>query len=164
MLFRSTWKGPLPLPDTYNARGRFDNVAFKRRGSAPGIAGLTGTVDATEKNGKLEMKSTAVRLDMPEVFSAPLDFNSLTATVNWSRDVKGFQIRLGNVAYSNADLEGTLSGVYQSAPVGRKSPGIADISGKLTRADARKVMRYMPLHAAGGGRSWLEAEIGRAHV
>jgi uncharacterized protein (TIGR02099 family) len=35
-------------------------------------------------------------------------------------------------------------------------PGIADISGKLTRADARHVMRYMPLPVARGARGWME--------
>lgn len=151
------WQGALPHPARFRARTRFENLSFKRNGAAPGLTGLNGTVDASEKNGKLELKSTAVRLDMPQLFKAPLDFNKLAANVNWSRDAKGLQVKLGNVAFANADLEGSLAGNYQSAPAGASGPGSADIAGKLTRADARQIMRYMPIAVAGGARPWMEA-------
>ena len=156
------WQGPLPRPAQYRARARFENFAFKRRGAAPGLTGLTGAVDASEKNGKLELKSGAVRLDMPELFKTALDFNSLGANVNWSVDSKGLQIKLGNIAFANADLEGTLAGTYQSAPTGTtgtRRPGIADIAGKFTRADARQLMRYMPITVATGARPWMDAAL-----
>ena len=152
----AAWEGALPEPAKYSARARFEDLAVNRYGTLPGLKGISGNLDASEKGGTLQLASRAMKLDMPDLFTAPLDFDSVTAQANWSRDPlhdKGFHLKLPNVAYANADLAGTLQGSYQSVP---GQPGIADFTGKLTRADARRVMRYMPLPVARKAREWME--------
>jgi uncharacterized protein (TIGR02099 family) len=147
------WEGALPAPAKYNARGRFENLVMTRHGSLPGVKGVNGTIDASEKGGTVQIKSGSMKLEMPDFFKAPIDLDSVSGQTTWTRDTRGLHLKLTDVAYANADLAGTLQGAYQSVA---DQPGIADFNGRLTRADARRVMRYMPLPVARGAREWME--------
>lgn len=148
------WEGAFPLPKKYHARGRFEALAMNRGEVLPGLKGISGQVDANEKGGTLQLKSQAFRLDMPQVFKAPLEFDTIAGQASWQVAEKGFNLKLANMAYANADLDGILSGTYQSVP---SQPGIADLTGSLKRADARRVTHYLPLAAGRNARPWLEA-------
>jgi uncharacterized protein (TIGR02099 family) len=148
------WEGALPVPAKYSARGRFEDLAMNRYGVLPGLKGVSGNLDATEKGGTTQVTAREMKLDLPDLFKEPLQFDTLTARAGWTRDVKGFELTLSNVSYHNADLAGTLSGSYRTVP---DQPGIIDLTGNLTRADARSIMRYMPIAVAKGARPWMEA-------
>ncbi len=148
------WDGALPQPAKYGARGRFEDLSMLRVGLLPGIKGLSGTVEATEKGGSSQLSAREVRLEWPEQFKDPLQFDALSAQVGWTLDSKGFELKLSNMSYHNADLSGTLSGSYRSVP---DQPGIIDLTGNLGRADARRVSRYLPLPVARSARPWLES-------
>lgn len=152
----AAWEGALPEPAKYSARGRFENLAVNRYGALPGLKGISGNIDASEKGGVMQMTSRAMKFDMPQLFKAPLEFETVTGQANWSRSDKapnGFNLKLTNIAYANADLAGNLQGTYQSVP---GQPGIADFTGALTRAEARRVVHYLPVPVARGARDWLE--------
>lgn len=150
------WQGALPSPETYSARGRFEGLAFNGAEKVPGISGLSGNVDATEKSGSLHLAGSQAHLDMPEVFGAPLAFDSLTAQLGWTRSPDRTEVRFSNVSFANTDAAGTASGSYKTAPQGR---GDLDLTGTLTRADARSVSRYMPVNELKKVRPWLERAI-----
>ena len=155
------WDGALPSPAKYSARGRFEDLAIKRSDSLPGVPGLigiSGNLEASEKGGAFQITSRAMKLDMPDLFKEVLNFDSLTAQGSWlhsvTRSGKTFTLKLPNIAYANADLAGALQGVYQSVP---EQPGIVDFTGTLSRAEARSIMRYMPLPVGRKARPWMEA-------
>ena len=156
----AAWEGALPEPAKYSARARFEDLAVNRYGTLPGLSGISGNLDASEKGGTLQVTSRAMTFDMPGLFKAPMAFDSVSGQANWSRDTRSngsdqsFSLKLTNIAYANADIEGKLQGSYQSVP---GQPGIADFTGNLTRADARRVVRYLPLPAGRSARDWLEA-------
>ncbi len=150
------WTGALPELDKYSVRGRFEELAINRYGTFPGMKGISGNVDASDKGGVLHVDARAMRLDMPVLFKAPIGFDTVTGQANWTRDAgadTSFNLKLTNMSFANGDLAGVLHGSYQGVP-GR--PGIADLTGKLTRAEARQVVRYLPLPVARGARNWLE--------
>ncbi len=148
------WDGALPDPAKYSARGRFEDLAINRYGALPGLKGVSGHLDATEKGGTTQLTAREMKLDLPDLFKEVLQFDTLTAHAGWARDSKGFELKLSNVSYHNADLAGTLSGSYRTVP---EQPGIIDLTGNLMRADARSVMRYLPVTVAKGARPWMEA-------
>jgi uncharacterized protein (TIGR02099 family) len=148
------WEGALPEPAKYSARGRFEDLSMHRFGMLPGLKGLSGTVDATEKGGSSQLSAREVTLDLPDQFKEPMQFDALSGHAGWTRHNKGFELKLSNVSYHNTDLSGTLSGSYRSVP---DQPGILDLTGNLGRADARKVARYLPLSVGVKARPWLEA-------
>lgn len=150
----AAWEGELPEPKKYSARGRFEDLAVNRYGALPGLKGISGNLEASEKGGVLQMTSRAMKFEMPNLFKAPLEFDTVTGQANWNRADTGFSLKLTNIAYANADLAGNLQGTYQGV---RGQPGIADFTGNLTRAEARRVVHYLPVPAARSGRDWLEA-------
>ena len=149
----SQWEGALPEPAKYSARGRFEDLSMQRYGVLPGLIGLSGTLEATEKGGKSQLSAREVKLELPHLFKEVLQFDTLSANAGWTRDSNGFELKLSNVSYHNADLSGTLSGSYRTVP---DQPGILDLTGNLSRADARKVIHYLPLTVASKARPWLE--------
>ena len=132
----------LSAPETYGVRGAFTELAFNRWKNVPGVSGLSGNVDGTEKGGTLNLAARAVAFDMPNVFKTALALDSLTAQTAWTRTQDRLQVKLVNAAFANADAAGTLSGVYHTAPQGR---GEVDLTGALSRADASSVPRYIPV-------------------
>lgn len=151
------WEGALPALGKYSARGRFENLAVNRYGDWPAVQGVNGDVVANEKGGTLQLASAAVKVDLPEVFKETLEFDTVTAQMQWTGDAaanKGVKLKFSNAAFANPDIAGTLQGTFQLVP---GQPGIADFGGALTRAQAQRVVRYLPLPAGRGARDWLEA-------
>ncbi len=153
---QTKWEGVLPDPAKYSARGRFEALAVKRYGVLPGLKGVSGNLEMTEKGGVSHFSARDMTLELPALFKETLKFDTLAAHTAWSRDSrgKGFELKLSNVSYHNADMAGTLSGSYRAVP---DQPGIIDLTGNMTRADARSLMRYLPITLARKARPWMES-------
>ena len=150
------WQGALPSPQKYSVRGRFEGLAFNRREKIPGVSGLSGNVDGTEKGGTLHLAGERTSFDLPNVFANELQLDTLTAQVAWVRAGGEIELRLSNVSFANADAAGTVFGMYRTAAGGR---GEADITGNLSRANTRAVSKYLPVNEFTRIRAWLERAI-----
>jgi uncharacterized protein (TIGR02099 family) len=147
------WSGQWPGPRGYSAKGRFSELALKRHRGIPGFTGLSGSLDGTDKGGSFAIDARRASLDLPGVFREPLALDSLTAQASWTRSGREFELRLGNVAFANPHAAGALYGTYRGAA---GSAGSIDLTGHLTRADARFVGRYVPLAVSEPARAWLD--------
>ncbi|MGA0031719.1 MAG: YhdP family protein [Burkholderiales bacterium] len=147
------WNGAWPRPDTYVVRGRFHELSLAQQGAVPGFSGFSGNIDGTEKGGTLHVVTQKATLNMPKLFRERLRFDTLTGQLSWSNTALGIELRLGNFAYANADLAGTLFGTFRMTADG---PGVADLTGHLTRGAANRVTAYLPLTVAKTSRGWLD--------
>jgi len=154
------WRGEWSAPQQYSARGRFESLAINRVGNMPGVGGLSGNVDATEKGGTLHVIGQRATLDMPRVFAEPLVADTLTAQVGWTRSARRDEFRFNNVSFSNPDAAGNVSGSYRTVREGR---GEIDMTGSLSRADARGIVHYLPVTGFHRLRPWLERAIVAGH-
>jgi uncharacterized protein (TIGR02099 family) len=154
------WKGDWPAPQQYSVRGRFESLAINRVGNMPGLAGLSGNVDATEKGGALHLTGQRATLDMPRVFAEPLVADTLTAQVGWTLSPRRDEFRFNNVSFSNADAAGNVSGSYRAAREGHSD---IDITGSLSHADARGLARYLPIAGFQKLRPWLQRSVLAGH-
>jgi len=145
------WSGELPDPRQYSARARFVNLGVKTSPPMPGLVGMTGSVEASERGGSLALASQASRLELPRVFADALEFDTLSAQVSWSVGAERTEIRLGSVRFGNAHATGSVSGSYRVDG----GPGVLDLTGTLNHADARQVARYVPLAVGNATREWL---------
>ena len=150
------WQGELPAPPRYSVRGRFENLALNQFEKTPGLSGVSGNVDATEKGGTLHVVGERTSVELPAVFTDPLAFDSLTAQVAWTRAADHVDLKLSNVSFANADAAGSVFGTYRVPSVGR---GEADLTGNLSRADARAVTKYLPVNEFLKVRPWLERAV-----
>ena len=154
------WVGAWPDLRRYSVRGRFEGFALNYHGKLPGVAGLSGNIDGTEKGGTLHVSGTGASLEMPQAFAAPLTFDTLTAQLGWSRTGGRVEAKLSNVTFANADAAGTLFGSYRTTAQG---PGDIDLTGTLSRADARAIPRYIPITELRKVRPWLERAVVAGH-
>ncbi|HSO05876.1 MAG TPA: YhdP family protein [Pelomicrobium sp.] len=157
----AAWEGELPAPATYRVRARFENLHLKPLDLAPGFHGVSGEVDGNERHGRFGVDGAASELAMPKIFAAPIRFDSLSIRGAWSKVGDTTEVTLRKVAFANGDIAGSVTGTYQTSPAG---PGAANLSGSLTRADARAIYRYLPLEVSAQAREWLRTSLlgGRA--
>jgi len=147
------WTGVWPDLKTYAVRGRFSQLSLQSQGPVPGFSGFSGNIDGTEKGGMLQVATQKGSVNLPRLFREHLRFDTLTGQMGWTRNAQDLELRFSNFAYANADLTGTLFGSYRTAADG---PGIADLTGHLTRGVAQRVAEYLPLTLAPGSREWLD--------
>ncbi|HUF81196.1 MAG TPA: DUF3971 domain-containing protein, partial [Burkholderiales bacterium] len=147
------WSGDWRAPQAFNVRSRFRGLAINRAGTIPGFTGVSGSLESNEEGGTLALNSHEATVDMPLVFRDPLRFEAFTAQTAWTRSGSGTELKLNGISFSNAHLAGTVFGNYRTAG---SAHGIIDLTGQLTRADARYVGRYIPLIIGKDARAWLD--------
>jgi uncharacterized protein (TIGR02099 family) len=163
---RVEWRGELQAPDGFTAaRAKFIELAAAPVGALPGLAGLSGSFDATADSARVVLATRKGEVVLPQVFPQPripLDF--LNGLVEWERrgDL-GFALRLASVTFSNEHFSGNVHGTYASSTRG---PGTMDLAAQLNRADATQLARYLPHARLMGGdatREWLVRSVLAGH-
>ncbi len=154
------WTGELPDAAVFSAKTRFAGLAMHAWRSVPGFAGLSGSLEASEKKGVLYLASRKAELDLPKVFPEPrIQLDTLNGEVGWERKPgNALAVRLANVSFANEDLAGTAFGTYA---YGGEGPGTIDLSAQISRATGRNTAKYLPLSAILGKetRDWLAGAI-----
>ena len=151
-----TWTGESAAKArTYAIKGKFVDLAVNAVDAFPGVAGMSGSVEGTEKGGTLHLATQKATFDLERIFRAPIPIDQIDANVRWTHDAQGLEVVVDDAHFANADAEGKASGSYRTAP---NSPGIVDVRAQLTRADVTKVGQYMPNRFA-VTREWLDHAI-----
>ena len=165
------WTGELPDQANFAAKTRFAGLTMNAWRRIPGFAGLSGSVEATEKKGVVTLASRKSELELPKVFPEPrILLDSLNGELSWERTgitgsdapggagTSGLAVRLANLSYANEDLAGTAYGTYAWTGEG---PGVVDLTAQLSRADGKRTARYLPLSTLMGARArdWVAAAV-----
>lgn len=166
----ATWQGALDAPSAYSAKGRVAGLELASRAALPGAGGpgsrasigrpgVRGALvdfDLTQQGGQAKVRISSGELDLPGIFEDPrLLFEQFSADAQWKLAGAKMDVQLRNIAFANADAQGTAQAGWHTAdaPVagaagaGRDSrfPGVLDLQGVLSRGDGSKVHRYLPL-------------------
>lgn len=139
------------LPEHYSIKGNFTKLGFNYSGNT--FKNFSGHVDGNEKGGSFSVDSRQTQFSLPKVFALPINLDMLTAQAKWHHDDKGIAVSFDNVSFSNADVAGNAFGSYNTASQ------FADLTGKLSRAEASHVWRYLPLVVAKDARDWVKNAI-----
>lgn len=150
------WEGEWPAPAQYTVKGHFENLGIRAFGAIPAFSGVSGNLDGNEKGGSFNLNSRNAVLELPRVFRDALAFDTLTAQSGWSNRDGQTELKLSNVSFSSAHLAGNVYGSYRTVAEG---PGIIDLTGSLTRAEARFAGRYIPLVVSSQTRDWLDQAV-----
>jgi uncharacterized protein YhdP len=150
----------------YSVKGRLENVAVNAVDAIPGIGGITGTIEGTEKGGVVRLASKRATFEAERLFAAPLAFDEVDASARWQHDGRALAVTIDEARLANADGELRFSGTWRSAwDEKRRSPGIVDFKGPLARVVVRRVPAYLP-NAIAPTRAWLERSLqgGEVHT
>lgn len=152
-----SWEGPADAPTHWQAKLRFDELAFAAHRELPGFAGLSGRIEGDARSGVIRLDSRDLRIELPAVFPEPsLAFARFEADAAWKNGAGGLDLRLARAAFRNEDAQGEAAGTYRYTGQG---PGEIDLSAKLSQASGNAVWRYMPLVVNRDARDWLRAAI-----
>ncbi|MBA4143224.1 MAG: TIGR02099 family protein [Nitrosospira sp.] len=155
---RAKWRDEWSTPTTFSAKGGFTNLGMKESGALPAFRGITGNADIGEHGGTLSLNSQNAILDFSHVFKEPLKLETLTGQASWNRlaDNDSLVFKFSNISFSNDHAAGSAYGSYRSTSHG---PGVLDLAGHVTRADARYLVHHLPQGTNSRSRDWLENSI-----
>jgi uncharacterized protein (TIGR02099 family) len=152
----ATWRGDWGALTQYSLRARFTGLSLAQSAPFPGLRGLTGSIDGSERGGRIALESRGAQLEFGELFGQPLRFDSLDAQATWTGHGNKLEVRVARAAFANADVAGTFSGEWRAVP---GTLGVIDLSGALSRADLRAAGHYLPLFIDRYTRDWLAGAL-----
>ncbi|MFN0300437.1 MAG: YhdP family protein [Burkholderiales bacterium] len=141
------WTGHADTPDTYQARGRFAGIGFKEYGRVPGVSGLSGSFEATQRGGNASVGSDRMVLTYPLAlrWTKALEFDSLAAQVGWTITSKDsapqLEIKIPSIRLANREVSVIGSIAWMSMP---DTPGNVDVDIRIPSADPAALYKYIP--------------------
>jgi uncharacterized protein (TIGR02099 family) len=159
------WHGAWTSPDIDEARATVEGlgwrpgpVAVATWGTLPGadVPGLQGghlTVALSASGGRLDLKTgSGSALWLPGVLEpAQVPLHQLQASVRWARETGSdttpgaWHVPQWSLRLANADLQGQWQGQWHPSAQAR-GPGVLTLQGRIQRAQASAVHRYLPLN------------------
>ena len=159
------WEGPLGSPARYAVKARIEGLGIAAAPQTSGI-GRPGwrnarvELRADERSGDATLAIDNGAMEFPGVFEeATIPLDRLRAQLAWrihrpraapAGVPPQFELKLRDVHFANADAQGIFGGTWrtgQGAGVSGRGrfPGVLDLSGRLSRGQAARVARYLPL-------------------
>jgi uncharacterized protein (TIGR02099 family) len=153
---QASWQGAVAAPERFAVKGRVSRLDIAAQPTPlglPGVQGLSLDFDVNQVGGKASISMAGGKLELPEIFEASnVLLDQLSADVQWRLDGDRVQVTVPNLRFANADGQGEAQIKWQTAdvPAGVVSlhgrfPGVLDLQGSLSRVQAARVARYLPL-------------------
>ena len=176
---QASWEGEATQPDRFTAKGRVTSLGWAAAAPhpAPGVAyplgrpggsGLTVDFDLSQSAGRASVSVQEGQLEFPGLFEQPVvAVTQLATDVQWQREGQRWSVNLPNLKFSNTDAQGEAQIKWQmaeGATLAERLPGVLDLQGSLSRADATKVHRYLPLDVEREVRDYLREALTQGHA
>ncbi len=133
------------------------------RPGRPGLSGAQLEFELNNEGGRARIEIAQGSIDLPGVFeTARLPLDRFEADARWRLQGERIEAQLERVLMSNADAQGKASVRWhtgEAAGPGR-FPGVLDLSASLTRAQASRVHRYLPLAVSDTVRHYVRDALG----
>lgn len=183
------WDGPPAQPRRYRVQGSLRSLSLAPQPTAasapdaaasvplgrPGVQGVDLDFTATEAGGEARVAIKDGALDFPGVFELPrIALDSLGAQLAWRVESGGdgapprVELKARELRFANADAAGEFDATWSTAAPradgGGRLPGTLDLVGRLERADATRVARYLPLGVSADARHYVERAVQAGHA
>jgi uncharacterized protein (TIGR02099 family) len=148
------WSGSWPNLSQYSARAQLQNLSLKSLPDnapapwprLPALEGLNAEVEVSPNQGKARLQFREGQMTWPNLWEEPqLSLKDLSADVQWQRKDSRWQVQITQGRLANSDMAGDFQLNWQSNESGT-GPGVLDLTGNLSRLDARQVHRYLPVN------------------
>lgn len=175
---RVQWQQRQGQATTYQADGQVQQLSLRavpdtsgaptgstRSIGTPGVQGLSATFSLNESGGQASLSLADGSIDFPGVFEEPLvAFKRLSGELTWQLRGDAVQVQLPRLQFSNADAQGELALKWQTSDPARSNsrsrfPGVLQMQGKLSRANAVQVHRYLPLAMEPAARQYVRDAV-----
>jgi uncharacterized protein (TIGR02099 family) len=149
------WQNKQDKLEKYVVRAGFNNLGIQPYAGTPGFSGLSGTLDADERSGKLRIDSRQAVLNLKDIFRQPIPADRLTAQVQWTTQPHP-EIKISNLSIANPHLSGVINATYRADGI---KGGYLDLTGDIRNADAKYASFYYPIALGKDTLHWLDTSI-----
>lgn len=153
------WQTKEDKLEKYVMRAGFHDLGIQPYLTTPGFSGLSGSLDADERGGKLHLDSHQAVLNLKNIFRQPIPADSLNAQVQWTHFPYP-EIKITNLSISNPHLSGIINATYRHDGI---KGGYLDLTGDIRNADAKYASFYYPTVLGKETLHWLDTSIFAGH-
>jgi len=135
-------RGTVTDPWRLQVQAKFRGVGFAPVGHAPGLRGLTGSIDGNEAGGSATIDTDTAVFAWPAQFAQPVVLESLKTTLYWKRTDDGLLVATPGweIKTRDAGLRGQMS---WAQPKDGSSPVLTLVS-KIENGNAANARNYLP--------------------
>jgi len=127
----------------YTASAELERIGFVAHGQWPGITGLSGSLRADSRSGRLALSTHAAAFDWPTIFRQPLDVGELSGILVWRRGIDGVRVVSDNLTLNNRDAQ-TRSNLELVYPSDGAAPRL-DLETRVFDFDTTRTSHYLPV-------------------
>jgi uncharacterized protein (TIGR02099 family) len=145
-----TWVGQVSSLQSYSAKGRLSQIELAAVAAAPGVRGLGLDFDFDQRGGKAKLRLDQGSVTVPGMFEEPvIDVAQLSAQARWTVDGERIAVDVSDLLFVNADAQGGgrikwETSDAKTAANHSRFPGVLDLQANLSRAEGKRVYRYLP--------------------
>jgi uncharacterized protein (TIGR02099 family) len=140
---------------TYSVAATTDAIGFDPVLKVPGFTGISGVLQADERQGEFKLDSGPMLVSIPWVFRWPLDANAVRAAVTWRDEGDAWHIGSDDLHFDAADGKGEAR-LSARVPRDGSSPRL-DISARTRDMNAAATPKYLPASTLGErSLAWLD--------
>ena len=156
-----TWVGEPQKPNSYSVKSQFKALGMNAHDKIPGFENLTGSIDADEDGGRIDLASSNATLDLKGILRWPIPLTQASGRIRWktNRQANGEYkpfISIQNLALSNPHIAGTVSASYDMN--GTKG-GYLDLTGQFGKGNAKYAPFYYPIILGKPTLHWLDTSV-----
>jgi len=177
------WTGAPDAPQRYEVKARLSGLSIAPgpvpaapQVGRPGWRNAEVELSASERGGEARLAVHQGALAFPGVFDEPeIPMDRLEAQLAWRIDRRGdgglpaVEVAVSHASFANADAAGELQARWRTGPgeghgASRRYPGQIELSGRLSRGEATRVARYLPLGIALSARQYVARSVQAGRV
>ena len=147
---------------TYAVSADLERVGFATDGERPGVRGFTGRLRANRAGGRVEIRSTDVRINLSGFVTETIPLDDASGTVIWRRSGDRTTVLSDSISIRNADFE-SQSSVQLTLAAG-EAP-VIDLDSTWSIADIAAAKRFIPTSVmAPKLYDWFQRALGSGHI
>ena len=133
----------------------------------PGLHNAGVQFEATEAGGSARIAISGGAVELPGIYAEPLlPLDDFAAQLQWKIDAptaaeaaSKITVQVRDARFANADAKGQLTATWSTGDAAHRFPGRLELDGKVGRARAVRVARYLPLDMPAEVRDYLEHAV-----
>lgn len=147
---RAEWRGEWDKPVSYSVKGRFIDIGAAPVDGLPGFDRLSGSIDANQSGGRVDMRAGPAPLLWPRQFRRAIPLQKVEAALGWRREGADWRYELSNARIDTGELKADIRGNWSPAANNMQ------LEAQVGQMDPALVVHYLPESVGHGTREWLE--------
>lgn len=150
------WETDAGVLSRYTLRSRFSQLGVNGFANIPGFTNASGSIDASQEGGTLNLEASKSVISAPDLFRWPLPLDQLSGQVQWKWREALLEVKISNLALASPHLAATFNAVYRAAKSGL---GEIDLNGRIARAEIKQARYYFPRQLGKDTLHWLDTSF-----